>query len=96
MVFDLQNFAGMKTLLIQGHGAVPRQVREIVQAGSTERKEIRADEERDATTLEADRIVFWDEGDIEVRAPHNQQDAGAKLRWPQDEDKLRMFFQTGG
>ena len=85
----------MKTLLIKGQGAVPPRVREIVRAGSTELKEVRADEERDATTLEADRIVVWDQGDIEVRTA-SRQDAGARLRWPEDEDKLRMFFQTGG
>ena len=86
----------MKTLLIRGQGAVPPQVREIVRAGSTELKEVRADEERDATTLEADRIVVWDQGGIEVRATNSRQDTGTKLRWPEDEDKLRMFFQTGG
>ena len=86
----------MKTLLIRGQGTVPPRLREIVRAGSTELKEVRADEERDATTLEADRIVVWDQGDVEVRTAHNRQDAGAKLRWPEDEDKLRMFFQTGG
>lgn len=86
----------MKTLLIRGQGGVPPEVREIVRSGSTELKEVRADEERDATTLEADRIVVWDQGEIEVRTTNNRQDPGTKLRWPEDEDKLRMFFQTGG
>ena len=86
----------MKTLLIRANGLVPPQVREIVRAGSTEVKEVRADEERDATTLEADRILVWDQGEMELRSGHDRRDTSAKLRWPQDEDKLRMFFQTGG
>jgi hypothetical protein len=57
---------------------------------------VRADEPRDATTLHADRIVIWDRGEIEVRSGHERREPSAKLRWPQDEDKLRMFFQTGG
>ena len=48
----MQSFTNMKTLLVRGQGTVPPQVREIVRRGSTEVKEVRADEERDASTLE--------------------------------------------
>jgi hypothetical protein len=85
----------MKTLLVRGVGTVPSRVKEIVRAGSTEMKEVRADEERDATTLEADRVVVWNEGEIEVRSTAERRENVARLKWPQDEDKLRMFFQTG-
>ena len=86
----------MKTLLVRGDGTVPPKVRDIVRAGSTELKEVRADEERDATTLEADRVVVWNNGEIELRSAARRSEQPARLRWPQDEDKLRMFFQTGG
>jgi hypothetical protein len=86
----------MKTLLIRGQNDVPPQVRAIVRAGSTEVKEVRADEPRDITTLHVDRVVIWDRGEIEVRSGDERRESSAKLRWPQDEDKLRMFFQTGG
>jgi hypothetical protein len=86
----------MKTLLVRGLGTVPSRVKEIVRAGSTEMKEVRADEERDATTLEADRVVVWNEGEIEIRSTAERRENVARLKWPQDEDKLRMFFQTGG
>jgi hypothetical protein len=86
----------MKTLLVRGLGTVPPRVKEILRAGSTEMKEVRADEERDATTLEADRVVVWNEGEIELRSTAARRESVARLKWPQDEDKLRMFFQTGG
>jgi hypothetical protein len=85
----------MKTLLIRGDGGgIPPKVREIVRAGSTELKEIRIDEERDAVTLEADRVVLWNGGEIELRL--EGESAPQRLRWPDEEEKLRMFFQTGG
>jgi hypothetical protein len=84
----------MKTLLVRGNGALPRTVRDIVRAGSTEVKEVRADEERDASTLEADRVVVWNDGEIEFCATRERGGNIIKLRWPQDEDKLRLFFQT--
>jgi hypothetical protein len=91
----LAEIAGMKTLLIRGDGGgIPPKVREIVRAGSTELKEIRIDEERDAATLEADRVVLWNGGEIELRL--DAQSPPQRLRWPDEEEKLRMFFQTGG
>jgi len=86
----------MKTLLVRGTGNVPQGVADIVRAGSTMMKEIRADEERDATTLDADRIVVWNDGEIQVQAGHGSRKEAVMLRWPQDEDKLRLLFQTGG
>ena len=85
----------MRTLLVR-NTAVPAMVREILRKGSTELKEVRADEERDASTLEADRVVIWNEGQIELCATRERGGNVTKLKWPQDEDKLRMFFQTGG
>jgi hypothetical protein len=84
----------MKTLLVRGYGAVPRTVRDIVRAGSTEFKEVGADEERDASTLEADRVVLWNDGHIELAATRERGGNITKLKWPEDEDKLRLFFQT--
>jgi hypothetical protein len=86
----------MKTLLVRGDSAVPAKVRDIIRKGSTELKEVRADEERDASTLEADRVVLWNNGAIELCATRERGGNVTKLRWPQDEDQLRMFFQTGG
>ena len=86
----------MKTLLVRADGTVPPKVRDIVRAGSTELKEVRADEERDATTLEADRVVVWNSGEIELRSAARRNEQPMRLRWPQDEDKLRLFFQTIG
>jgi hypothetical protein len=86
-------FERMKTLLVRGEDPVPPKMRDIIRKGSTELKEVRADEERDATTLEADRVVVWRDGEIELRS--SNRESPTKLRWPQDEDKLRMFFQTG-
>jgi hypothetical protein len=86
----------MKTLLVRGTGTIPARVADIVRAGSTMLKEIRADEERDATTLEADRVVVWDDGEIQVQAGHGSRKEAVRLRWPEDEDKLRLLFQTGG
>jgi hypothetical protein len=85
----------MKTLLVRGDGTVPRTVRDIIRKGSTEVKEVRADEERDTSTLEADRVVLWHDGAIELCSSRERGGNVTKLRWPQDEDKLRMFFQTG-
>jgi len=92
---DLHWFAGMKTLLVRGDGGLPPRLREIVRAGSTDFKEVRADEERDATTLVADRVVVWDSGYIELRANSRRENV-IRLKWPEDEDKIRMFFQTAG
>ena len=85
----------MKTLLIRGGGEPPAEVREIVQAGSTEVREM--DELRPDAAAEADRVVIWREGQVEVRGAGDAEGAAAdRLNWPQDEDKLRLFFQTSG
>jgi hypothetical protein len=83
----------MKTLLIRSEGEPPSTVREIVRAGSTEVREM--DELKADAAAEADRVVIWREGEIEVRGGADVSGtAGSCLKWPQEEDKLRMFFQT--
>lgn len=84
----------MRTLLIRGDGEVPPRVREILRAGSTEVKEIRADEVRDRTA-HIDRVVYWNRGEIELRDDTPGTPA-TRLRWPQEEEKLRLLFQTAG
>ncbi len=83
----------MKTLLIRSEGEPPSQVRDIVRAGSTEVREM--DELKPDAAAEADRVVIWREGEVEVRgAADVQGTAGNCLKWPEDEDKLRLYFQT--
>lgn len=84
----------MKTLLIRGETEIPPLVREIVRAGSTEVREIGAEEVRDRIG-EADRIVVWQHGAIELRDGRPGAPT-TRLRWPQDEDTLRLLFQSGG
>jgi hypothetical protein len=83
----------MKTLLIRSEGEPPPTVRDIVQAGSTEVREM--DELKPEAAAEADRVVIWRSGEIEVRGGADVDGtAGSCLKWPQEEEKLRMFFQT--
>jgi hypothetical protein len=83
----------MKTLLIRSDGDPPSQVREIVRAGSTELREM--DELKPEAAAEADRVVIWRDGEVEVRGGADVDGtAGSCLKWPQEEDKLRLFFQT--
>jgi hypothetical protein len=83
----------MKTLLISDQGDTPDQVRDIVRAGSTELREM--DELTSAAAAEADRVVIWRGGEVEVRGGGDVTGSAAnRLKWPQDEDKLRLFFQT--
>ena len=41
-------------------------------------------------------IVLWDGSRLEGLDGDAAEGTAAKLKWPEDEDKLRMFFQTGG
>ena len=83
----------MKTLLIRSEGEPPSTVRDIVRAGSTELREM--DELKPEAAAEADRVVIWRRGEIEVRGGADANGtAGSCLKWPQEEDQLRMFFQT--
>jgi hypothetical protein len=83
----------MRTLLISD-GEPPREVREIVEAGSTEVQEM--DELRSDAAATVDRVVIWRAGEVEVRGSGDASGAAAsRLKWPEDEDKLRLFFQTG-
>ena len=76
----------MKTLLVRGTHEPPGELRDIVAGGSTEVAEVaRAD---DVTTGDVDRIVEWNGRELVVE--------DRRLRWPEDEDELRMLFQTGG
>lgn len=76
----------MRTLLIRGTHEPPTDLRELVEGGSTEVIEVaHAD---DAVRLHADRIVEWDGRELLFE--------NRRLRWPEDEDELRMLFQTGG
>lgn len=76
----------MKTLLIRGPSAPPPALRRIVESGSTEVAEVAS--RRDARAESADRLVEWTGRDLIV--DHR------RLRWPEDEDELKMLFQTGG
>jgi len=83
----------MKTLLISDKGEAPEELREIVRAGSTEMREM--DELKPDMATDADRVVIWRGGEVEVRGGGDARGAAAdRLKWPQDEDKLRLFFQT--
>jgi hypothetical protein len=76
----------MKTLLIRDAAEPPRELRDLVRAGSTEVAEIRRDET--PPTFAADRVVIWDGREVTIE--------DRRLRWPEDEDELRLLFQTGG
>jgi hypothetical protein len=83
----------MRTLLIRENGIPPTELREIVRGGSTELHE--ADELRTDAAAAADRVVIWRGGEVEVRGGGDARgDAADRMRWPDDADKLRMFFQT--
>ena len=76
----------MKTLLVRGSHAVPGELRQIIEGGSTELTEVaRAD---DARGRDIDRVVEWNGREIALDE--------RRLQWPEDEDELRMLFQTGG
>ena len=76
----------MKTLLIRGEHEPPQELREIVAGGSTEVAEVA--HAGQARGLEPDRVVEWD--------GHELVYEDRRLRWPEDEDELRMLFETGG
>ena len=76
----------MKTLLIRSGGPPPRALRDIVSGGSTELTEVTsADAGR---RVAADRVVEWNGRELLFE--------DRRLRWPEDEDELRMLFETGG
>ena len=76
----------MKTLLVRGDSDPPRELREMIQAGSTEVDEVRG--VRDPWQRGADRVVIWNGRDVIVD--------DRRLRWPDDLDVVRMLLQTGG
>jgi len=76
----------MKTVLIRGTHEPPPGLRAILDGGSTEVAEVSRAE--DARIQEADRIVEWNGRELVFE--------NRRLRWPEDEDELRMLFETGG
>jgi hypothetical protein len=73
----------MRTVLIRGGDEPPSELRHIVETGSTEVLEVADDDGR--ATRDADRIVIWNGHDVIVE--------DRRLRWPEDEDELRLLFQ---
>ena len=76
----------MKTLFVRGDIDPPPELREIVQAGSTEVDEIRG--AAGPRAHDADRVVTWTGTTVTVD--------DRRLRWPDDEDELKLLLQTGG
>ena len=75
----------MRILLVEAAGRPPETLREIVKSGSTELQE--------TATLprhveDADRVVIWNGDHVMVDS--------TRLRWPDDEDELRLLFQSAG
>ncbi len=76
----------MKTLLIRDGVEPPRELSDLVRAGSTEMAEM---DRRDMPpVIAADRLVVWDGRHVTV--------GDRTMCWPEDEDELRLLFQTGG
>ena len=76
---------GMKTVLICGTHQPPNELRDIVERGSTEF--IQVSSANDAPR-DVDRIVEWNGRELVFE--------DRRLRWPEDEDEVRLLFQTGG
>ena len=76
----------MKTLLIRGSNPPPAPVRDIIKGGSTEVVEVARAE--DVSRTDADRIVEWNGREVIF--------GDRRLRWPEDEDELRLLFETAG
>jgi hypothetical protein len=76
----------MKTLLIRGNDEPPSELRDIIEAGSTEVDE--RTEMSPAARHAADRVVVWNGKQLVLD--------DRRLRWPEDRDELRLLFQTGG
>jgi len=73
----------MKTVLISADGHVPATLRGIVERGSTALVEYLADELSGTPQPEADRFVFWGEGDqpaLRTLAESYLRDATAEIR----------------
>ena len=76
----------MKTLLIHEGHQPPAALRSIVEAGSTEVTEMKRDDV--PASVEADRVVVWNGRELRFE--------DRRLRWPEDEDELKVLLQTGG
>jgi len=75
----------MKIVLIRGRHQPPQKLRDIVERGSTELTEVESSARAPA---DADRIVEWNGRELLFE--------DRRLRWPEDEDEIRMLFDTGG
>jgi hypothetical protein len=82
----MQRPPAMKTLLVRGSLEPPPELRRIVESGSTEVAEVA--QSQDAAGADADRLVKWNGREVVVDS--------RRLKWPEDEDEIRMLFQTGG
>jgi hypothetical protein len=77
----------MHTLLIvDPNSPVPMALRHIIEAGSTSVEEVPAGQ--GSELRRADRILIWDGGVLLF--------GERSLRWPGDEDEIRLLLQTGG
>ncbi len=77
----------MRTMLvIQNETAVPAELRQIIDAGSTSVEQVPpgAVLRADAT----DRVLMWEPGLLRI--------GERRLRWPDDEDEIRLLLQTAG
>src|SRR5918993_891362 len=72
----------MRTLLIRGSHEPPDGLRRIVEGGSTEVAEVAR---REDARGHVDRIVEWNGREVLLE--------DRRLRWPEDEDELRMLFE---
>jgi hypothetical protein len=61
-------------------------LRQIIEAGRTAVEEVRSPD--DATNTATDRVLAWEPGLLRI--------GDRKLRWPDDEDEIRLLLQTGG
>jgi hypothetical protein len=77
----------MRTLLLSRTEApIPVALRHIIEAGSTVVEEVRSPD--DATNTAADRVLSWEPGLLHI--------GDRRLRWPDDEDEIRLLLQSGG
>ena len=77
----------MRTLLLsRTESPMPPALRQIIDAGSTVVEEVRSAE--DALDPANDRVLAWEPGVLRI--------GDRSLRWPDDEDEIRLLLQTGG
>jgi hypothetical protein len=83
----MREACSMHTLLIvDPTSPVPTALRHIIEAGSTSVEEVQAGQ--GSELRHADRILIWDDGVLLI--------GERSLRWPADEDEIKLLLQTGG